>query len=159
MLKNAMNKHKFFIMDDKNTTWYATANADTPLQCIFISRSKMERKHSRKRKRMSFLTRKGGKNPTKILREHAILICKCRWKIKRWLATANMAFTMSKPRLTDLVVFYDEVKRQWMTKGWVMASIWTCAKHLMLSCTTSLSLTGEIWIWLMQHLVHKELLD
>lgn len=38
-----------------------------------------------------------------------------------------------------------------------VASTWTWAKHLMLSCKTSLSLSGEAGIWPIQHLVDKEL--
>lgn len=36
------------------------------------------------------------------------------------------------------------LQRQWMRKGWAMASTWTCANHLMLSCTTSLSLPVDM---------------
>jgi len=40
-------------------------------------------------------------------------------------------FTKSKMCLTNLVAFYD---------GITVSSVWTCAKHLTLSLTTSLSL-------------------
>jgi len=49
-------------------------------------------------------------------------------------------FTKGKSCPTNLVAFYDKVTALVTREGQMMSSTWTCAKHLTLSFTTSLSL-------------------
>lgn len=100
----------------QNITWYATANADTPSQCIFISRSYYTtlkwKENTQGKERGCLFWQEKEENPTRTPSENAngkFWLCKCRWKIRRWLATGNMVFTKSKPRLKNLVVFYNGV--------------------------------------------------
>lgn len=127
-----------------------------------LQHSKTKRKHWRKRKRMSFLTRKGGKTQQKHLVkmqmenfDYANADGKYGgdWQQPAWLSLrANHILKMWCSSIMGL-------QRQWVRKRCAKASIWICANHLMLSCTTSLSLTGETWIWPIQHSVDKELAD
>ncbi|GAB0186117.1 hypothetical protein GRJ2_001077000 [Grus japonensis] len=59
---------------------------------------------------------------------------------KEVIGDSQHVFTKGKSCLTNLVAFYAELQCWWIREEQLTSSIWTCAKHLTLSCTTSLSL-------------------